>query len=47
MLGAAGRVCIGCDRTLDEIAAWSRLTPAEKAAILDRLAERRANFRAD
>lgn len=24
----SGEYCIGCNRTLDEIAAWSRLSPA-------------------
>ena len=34
--------CAGCRRTLDEIAAWSRLDDAGKAAVWARLAERRA-----
>ena len=28
------RLCVGCLRTIEEIARWSRLTPAERAAIM-------------
>lgn len=28
------RVCIGCHRTLDEIAAWSSLSDAERSRIM-------------
>ena len=35
------RTCRGCLRTIEEIAGWYDATPAEKRAILDRLAERR------
>lgn len=27
------RLCVGCYRSIDEIAGWSRLTPAERATI--------------
>lgn len=30
----AARLCVGCNRTGDEIAAWSRYTDAERAAIM-------------
>ncbi len=40
MDGATGW-CAGCLRTLDEIAAWSRLGDAEKRAVWAALAERR------
>jgi predicted Fe-S protein YdhL (DUF1289 family) len=33
-------VCEGCFRTIDEIAAWSRLDDAGKRAVWDRLAAR-------
>jgi predicted Fe-S protein YdhL (DUF1289 family) len=33
--------CIGCYRTLDEIAAWSVLDPATKRAIVEALPVRR------
>ncbi len=32
--------CLGCRRTIDEIAAWSRLTDAERLAVWRRLGER-------
>jgi predicted Fe-S protein YdhL (DUF1289 family) len=34
------RLCIGCRRSIDEIAAWSRLTPAERRAIIATLPSR-------
>jgi predicted Fe-S protein YdhL (DUF1289 family) len=34
-------LCEGCFRTLDEIAAWSRLTADEKRAVLEKLPARR------
>jgi uncharacterized protein len=39
------RLCVGCFRTIDEIAAWSRLTPAERAAILADLPNRAPRLR--
>ena len=36
------RLCEGCLRTLDEIAAWASLGPAGKRAVLERLPSRRA-----
>lgn len=35
--------CMGCGRTLSEIAAWTRMTPAARDAVMARLATRRAN----
>ncbi|MFM8354248.1 MAG: DUF1289 domain-containing protein [Gammaproteobacteria bacterium] len=35
-------LCVGCARTLTEIAAWSRLTASERQAIMATLAARRA-----
>ena len=35
-------LCEGCLRTLDEIAAWSGMTPYEKRAVLAKLPARRA-----
>lgn len=32
------RICRGCRRTIDEIAAWSSMTDAAKRAVLRRLA---------
>lgn len=34
-------ICLGCRRTLDEIIAWSRMTPAEQRAVIERLSSRR------
>ena len=44
----AERICVGCFRSIDEISAWSRMTPAERSEIMadlparaPRLAKRR------
>ena len=37
------RLCLGCGRTLDEIGRWSRMSEAEKQAVLDRLARQVAD----
>lgn len=29
------RLCIGCKRTIDEIAGWSRMTAEERRSIMD------------
>lgn len=34
--------CQGCGRTLDEIAAWARLSDVDKRRVLARIRERRA-----
>ncbi|HEX6794624.1 MAG TPA: DUF1289 domain-containing protein [Casimicrobiaceae bacterium] len=39
---ASGR-CIGCLRTLDEIAAWSTLDDAQKRAVWAAIAKRRSD----
>lgn len=41
-MDADSGLCQGCFRTLDEIAAWSRLDEAARAAVLAAVAERRA-----
>ena len=33
----AARVCIGCKRTLDEIARWGRMSAAEQWSVIARL----------
>ena len=38
--------CEGCLRTLDEIAAWSRLTDADKHSVWVLLGQRRASIEA-
>ncbi|HEV7266563.1 MAG TPA: DUF1289 domain-containing protein [Falsiroseomonas sp.] len=40
-LDAAGALCTGCFRTLDEIAAWSYADVATRRAIVARAARRR------
>jgi predicted Fe-S protein YdhL (DUF1289 family) len=40
-MDAAGRLCLGCRRTLDEIAAWSRLDDAARRAVWQALTTRR------
>ena len=36
------RICLGCYRTGDEIAAWSRMTPETRRAVMDILPDRKA-----
>ena len=35
-------ICLGCHRTREEIATWSRLTPETRRAVMDELPERKA-----
>ena len=42
-----GSHCLGCFRTLDEIAAWSGLSDTERRGVLVRIEERRAARRAE
>lgn len=39
-MDAATGWCIGCGRTLDEIARWGATTPADREAVMAALAER-------
>jgi predicted Fe-S protein YdhL (DUF1289 family) len=41
-IDTASGLCMGCGRTLDEIAIWSSLTKAERQAIMRSLSERLA-----
>jgi predicted Fe-S protein YdhL (DUF1289 family) len=41
-LNAVRGMCIGCLRTLDEIARWSEMDDAQRAAVLAALAARRS-----
>lgn len=38
----ATRLCTGCLRSIDEITVWSRLTPAQRRAIMATLPDRAA-----
>jgi len=40
-MNAESGLCIGCQRTLDEIANWSRLDAEQRLAVLAAVAERR------
>ena len=42
-MDAASGLCIGCYRTLDEIAAWSRLDDTARTRILAAVHQRRPN----
>jgi predicted Fe-S protein YdhL (DUF1289 family) len=41
-LDPASQLCVGCGRTIAEIAAWPTLSDAERQAILRRLEQTRA-----
>lgn len=43
-LDPASGICIGCGRTLDEIARWSSLTSAERYEIMRELPRRLAGI---
>ncbi len=38
------RLCTGCLRTIDEIGAWSQMTPEARRAVLDELESRRSQI---
>lgn len=38
-------LCLGCQRTLSEVASWERLTEAERAAVMAILPGRRSRIR--
>lgn len=40
-MDAERRYCLGCRRTLDEIARWGEMSDAERRAVLAQLAGRR------
>lgn len=43
-IDAESRLCIGCWRTLDEIAAWGGMTETQRLAVMASLAGRKARF---
>jgi uncharacterized protein len=43
---AVSRLCVGCGRTLDEIAQWSALTEGERARVMAELPRRIARLAA-
>ncbi len=38
-------LCLGCHRTLAEVAGWARMSNAERAAIMSELGARRSRIR--
>jgi predicted Fe-S protein YdhL (DUF1289 family) len=36
------RICVGCNRSIDEISAWSKMTPETRSAIMAELPARSA-----
>ena len=42
VVDGASSLCLGCFRTLSEIAGWSRLTDDERAAVMTDLPSRRS-----
>lgn len=39
------RICVGCYRTLEEIGAWSRMSPEARRAVMAELPERAPRLR--
>jgi predicted Fe-S protein YdhL (DUF1289 family) len=37
-------ICVGCHRSLDEIARWSRMTPDERIAVMTQLPGRKGQL---
>jgi predicted Fe-S protein YdhL (DUF1289 family) len=47
-IAPGSRLCLGCMRSIDEIAAWTRMSPADRRAVMQALPARRASVdRAD
>jgi len=44
VMDADNRYCLGCKRTLGEIARWGEMGDGERAAILAQLPERRSDI---
>lgn len=44
MVDGASGLCLGCFRTLPEIAGWSRFSPEERAALMVELPTRRSRI---
>ena len=43
VMDAEGRYCLGCARTLDEIARWGEMDDAERERVLAQLPARRSD----
>lgn len=46
-LDARSGLCLGCGRTIGEIASWASLSDAERARVMGELAGRLARFAAE
>lgn len=46
MLDAQRKLCVGCGRTVDEIARWAGMTPEDRRRVMHALPERLAAFNA-
>ena len=44
VIDSGSNLCIGCTRTLDEIAAWSQMTPGERRSIITALPNRKRSL---
>jgi predicted Fe-S protein YdhL (DUF1289 family) len=44
-LDARSKTCLGCGRTIDEIARWSTMIPAERSRVMSELPARMAAFK--
>jgi predicted Fe-S protein YdhL (DUF1289 family) len=44
VMDSEGRYCLGCARTLDEIAGWGGMSETEQAAVLAQLPARRSEI---
>lgn len=44
-LDARTRTCLGCGRTIDEIARWSTMTPADRSRVMSELPARMATLK--
>ena len=47
VMDAENRYCLGCKRTLGEVARWSEMADAERAAIMAQLPARRSASESD
>jgi predicted Fe-S protein YdhL (DUF1289 family) len=46
MLEPGAKTCVGCGRTIDEIARWSTMTPADRSRVMSELPARLAASKA-
>ncbi|MEM6665225.1 MAG: DUF1289 domain-containing protein [Pseudomonadota bacterium] len=47
VIDRVSRYCIGCGRTGDEIASWTRFTDGERQTVMDTLPDRMASITRD